>query len=262
MSGGGAPGRVLVVNAGSSSLKLSVLDESEEVVEKHEIDHWDDGDASVLDDVAGGWEFDAVGHRVVHGGGEFTEATVVDDEVRARIERLTSLAPLHQPRALAGIDAAREAFGDRPSVACFDTGFHASLSPAASTYAVPAAWRDRWPLRRFGYHGLSHAYAARRTADLLERPVEGFRVVTCHLGAGASLCAVSDGRSVDTTMGFTPSRDWSWRPAPARSTRVGAVAAARGRSRGRRGERRPGARLRDEGAGRDVGPGPAAPASG
>lgn len=204
MSGGGAPARVLVVNAGSSSLKLSVLDESEEVVEKHEIDHWDDGDASVLDDVAGGWEFDAVGHRVVHGGGEFTEATVVDDEVRARIERLTSLAPLHQPRALAGIGAAREAFGDRPSVACFDTGFHASLSPAASTYAVPAAWRDRWPLRRFGFHGLSHAYAARRTADLLERPVEGLRVVTCHLGAGASLCAVSDGRSVDTTMGFTP----------------------------------------------------------
>jgi acetate kinase len=200
----GTSGRVLVVNAGSSSLKLSVLDESDELVERHEIDHWDDGDASVLDDVAGGWEFDAVGHRVVHGGGEFTSATVVDDPVRSQIEALTSLAPLHQPRSLAGIDAAREAFGDRPSVACFDTGFHASLSAAASTYAVPVAWRERWPVRRFGFHGLSHAYAARRTADLLGRSVEGLRVVTCHLGAGASLCAVSDGRSVDTTMGFSP----------------------------------------------------------
>jgi acetate kinase len=195
--------RVLVVNAGSSSLKLSVLDEDGEIVEQHDVEKWD-GDASMLDDVAGSWVFDAVGHRVVHGGGEFTRATQVDDEVRSRLDALTSLAPLHQPRALAGIDAARETFGDRPSVACFDTAFHAGMPAAAATYAVPGTWRERWPVRRFGFHGLSHAYAARRTAELLGRPVQGLRVVTCHLGAGASLCAVSGGQSVDTTMGFTP----------------------------------------------------------
>ena len=202
-SGGGSAERVLVVNAGSSSLKLSVLDRDDAVVAKHEIDHWDDGDASVLHEVAGGWSFDAVGHRVVHGA-EMTEPVVVDDAVRGQIEALTSLAPLHQPRALAGIDATRKAFGDVPSVACFDTAFHGTMPAAAATYAVPAAWRERWPLRRFGFHGLSHAYAARRTAALVGRPVEELRIVTCHLGAGASLCAVSGGRSVDTTMGFTP----------------------------------------------------------
>jgi len=91
-----------------------------------------------------------------------------------------------------------------PHVACFDTAFHATLPPAASTYAIPRDWRDRWPLRRYGFHGLSHAYASRRAAELLGSPVEGLRIVTCHLGAGASLAAVSSGRSVDTTMGFTP----------------------------------------------------------
>jgi acetate kinase len=195
---------VLVVNAGSSSLKLSVLDAADEVVERHEVEHWDDGDASLLESVAGGWSFGSVGHRVVHGGGAFTGAVVVDDETRSRIDGFTSLAPLHQPRALAGIDAARRAFGDRPSVACFDTAYHSTLPPAASTYAVPAEWRERWPVRRFGFHGLSHAYAARRTAALLDRPASSLRLVTCHLGAGASLCAVSGGRSVETTMGFTP----------------------------------------------------------
>jgi acetate kinase len=200
---GTSAGRVLVVNAGSSSLKLSVLDESDSIVEKHEIDHWDDGDASVLHSVAGDWSFDAIGHRVVHGA-EMTDPVVVDDAMRSQIEALTSLAPLHQPRALAGIDAARKAFGDVPSVACFDTAFHGTMPAAAATYAVPAAWRERWPLRRFGFHGLSHAYAAQRTADLLDRPLGSLRIVTCHLGAGASLCAVDGGRSVDTTMGFTP----------------------------------------------------------
>jgi acetate kinase len=195
---------VLVVNAGSSSLKLSVLDAADEVVERHEVEHWDDGDASLLESVAGGWSFGSVGHRVVHGGGVFTGAVVVDDETRSRIDGFTSLAPLHQPRALAGIDAARRTFGDRPSVACFDTAYHSTLPPAASTYAVPAEWRERWPVRRFGFHGLSHAYAARRTAALLDRPASSLRLVTCHLGAGASLCAVSGGRSVETTMGFTP----------------------------------------------------------
>ncbi len=195
--------RVLVVNAGSSSLKLSVLDEGDEVVERQDLERWDGGAADVTE-AAAGWDFDAIGHRVVHGGLGLTEAVVVDDAVRARIEALTDLAPLHQPRALAGIDAMRRAFPDTISVACFDTAFHAGLPLAAATYAVPADWRERWPIRRFGFHGLAHAYASRRAAELLGRPVGQLRTVTCHLGAGASLCAVRGGLSIDTTMGFTP----------------------------------------------------------
>ena len=145
---------------------------------------------------------DAVGHRVVHGGPDLREATVLDDEVLAAIEAVTPLAPLHQPRALAGIRAVQAALPGVPAVACFDTAFHTTLPPAAATYALPEDWRRRWPLRRFGFHGLSHQYAVRRAPELIGRPVR--RIVTCHLGAGASLCAVRDGRSVDTTMGFTP----------------------------------------------------------
>jgi acetate kinase len=143
-----------------------------------------------------------VGHRVVHGGPDLTEATLLDDDVVAQLEALTPLAPLHQPRALAGIRAVQAALPGVPAVACFDTAFHATLPPAAATYALPEEWRRRWPLRRFGFHGLSHQYAARRATELLGAPAR--RIVTCHLGAGASLCAVLDGRSVDTTMGYTP----------------------------------------------------------
>ena len=145
---------------------------------------------------------DAVGHRVVHGGPDLREATILDESVFATIEAVTPLAPLHQPRALAGIRAVQAALPGVPVVACFDTAFHATLPAAAATYALPEDWRRRWPLRRFGFHGLSHQYAVRRAADLLGGLPP--RMVTCHLGAGASLCAVLDGRSVDTTMGFTP----------------------------------------------------------
>ena len=198
--------RVLVVNAGSSTLKLSVV----------EADGRSSG-ARTLETIAGGLaprvlaeelaalgEVSAVGHRVVHGGESFRDATRVDDGVLARLRSLTTLAPIHQPRSLAALDAVRAALPDVPHVACFDTAFHATLPPAASTYAIPRAWRERWPLRRYGFHGLSHAYASRRTAELLGLPIEGLRIVTCHLGAGASLAAVTSGRSVDTTMGFTP----------------------------------------------------------
>ncbi|MDA8321434.1 MAG: acetate/propionate family kinase, partial [Actinomycetota bacterium] len=116
-----------------------------------------------------------------------------------------TLAPLHQPRALAGLDATAAALPDLRQVACFDTAFHASLPAEAATYALPADWRDRFSLRKYGFHGLSHGYAARRAAELLGvTDPGGFRVVTCHLGAGSSLAAVSGGRSVETTMGFTP----------------------------------------------------------
>ena len=145
---------------------------------------------------------DAVGHRVVHGGLDLREATVLDEAVLTTIEALTPLAPLHQPRALAGMRAVQAALPGVPAVACFDTAFHATLPPAAATYALPEDWRRRWPIRRFGFHGLSHQHAARRAGELLGGLPA--RVVTCHLGAGASLCALLDGRSVDTTMGFTP----------------------------------------------------------
>ncbi|MHB1775799.1 MAG: acetate/propionate family kinase [Acidimicrobiales bacterium] len=197
--------RVLAVNVGSSSLKLSVLDDDELVTAETLPAPTDSFDGDRLAAVVGGHRpFDAVGHRIVHGGAELTAAVLVDDDVRRRLEALVDLAPLHLPRSLAGLDAVGRLLPDVPAVACFDTAFHATLPAAAATYALPAEWRRRWPLRRFGFHGLSHAWAAQRVADLLDRPVSTLRTVTCHLGAGASLAAVAGGVSVDTTMGFTP----------------------------------------------------------
>src|SRR5215472_3654339 len=206
-----APERVLVVNAGSSSLKLSVVDQDGASSDEHEIQRWDGSpDAPALLAYLGQLADcarppQAVGHRVVHGGTLYTTATVLDDAVKAGIAGLTSLAPLHQPRALAGIEAASSALGSVPQVACFDTSFHATMPAEASTYPLPAAWRSTFGLRKFGFHGLSHSYAARRAAEMLEiTKLQQFRVVTCHLGAGSSLAAVQGGRSVETTMGFTP----------------------------------------------------------
>jgi len=195
---------VLVVNAGSSTLKLSVLDDADAVVAAADVDAWDGQDTSALDKVieqAGAP--DAIGHRVVHGGPDMRGPVVIDAEALATIEALTPLAPLHQPRALAGIRAATALLPGVPAVACFDTAFHATLPAAAATYALPPAWRELG-VRRYGFHGLSHEWASRRAAELLGRPVEELRLVTAHLGAGASLCAVAGGKSVDTTMGFTP----------------------------------------------------------
>jgi acetate kinase len=197
--------RVLVVNAGSSSLKLALL-EDEQLVEA---DTLQAEDGRVEQAAIRRWadrygEVDAVGHRVVHGGTEFVEPVRVDDRVVDRLRALTALAPLHQPRSLAALDVVTAALPDVPAVACFDTAFHARIPAAAATYALPKEWRERWDLRRFGFHGLSHEYASRRAAELAGRGGDGFRVVTCHLGAGASLAAVRDGVSIDTTMGFTP----------------------------------------------------------
>jgi acetate kinase len=180
--------RVLVVNAGSSSLKVDLVDDGQAVGTY-------DGLPVVPPRV------DAVGHRIVHGGPDLVQPVVIDGDVERRLRDLVALAPLHQPKSLAGLDAARRLLPDVPHVACFDTAFHATLPTAARTYALPSAWRQRWGVRRYGFHGLSHAWAARRAAELAPG---SRRVVTCHLGAGASLAAVLDGRSVDTTMGFTP----------------------------------------------------------
>ena len=195
--------RVLVVNTGSSTLKLSVLDD-DRTVASTTITDWDE-DAGAIKSFAGEiGTIEAVGHRVVHGGTRFTDPVVVDDAVVAQIDELRTLAPLHQQRSLAGIDAARQALPGIPQIACFDTAFHSTIPRAAYTYALPSEWRAGWPLRRFGFHGLSHAYASRRAAELADRPIEELRIVSCHLGAGASLCAIEHGRSIDTTMGFTP----------------------------------------------------------
>jgi len=185
--------RVLVVNAGSSSLKLSVLDGDDAV--------WAGTEVSDAISVGG---LEAVGHRIVHGGSEFVQPVRIDEQVVRKLEALTDLAPLHQPKSLEALANVSAALPDLPAVACFDTAFHARMPAAASTYALPADWRERWQIRRYGFHGLSHAYAAARAAELAGRPLTELRIITCHLGAGASLAAVRDGVSVDTTMGFTP----------------------------------------------------------
>jgi acetate kinase len=197
---------VLVVNAGSSSLKLRLLGEDNDVLASADLATLSDETSAraLAEWVHDHGPVDAVGHRVVHGGFHFTGPTLIDRRVVEQLHALVDLAPLHQPMSLTGIDAVTAALPTTPAVACFDTAFHAHLPPAAATYAIPGEWRRRWGLRRFGFHGLSHAYASRRAADIADRDPATLRVVTCHLGSGASLAAVVGGRSVDTTMGFTP----------------------------------------------------------
>ncbi len=197
--------RVLVVNAGSSSLKLQLLD-GETLVAEQTVARWEHADEldalqRFIETIDG---VDAVGHRVVHGGTRFSGPVLIDDGVVEYLVSITDLAPLHQPKAVAAIRELRRVLPSIPQIACFDTAFHTTIPPAAATYAVPAQWNARWNLRRYGFHGLSHSYAANRAAQLLGRDVAALRIVTCHLGAGASLCAVKYGVSVDTTMGFTP----------------------------------------------------------
>ncbi len=199
--------RVLVVNAGSSSLKLRLIGSDDSVefsrdLTAHHGSFDRDSLAAEVSSIAG--EVDVVGHRVVHGGTRFTAAVVIDRAVEPALRDLTELAPLHQPRSLAGIDATADLLPGVVQVACFDTAFHATMPEVATTYAVPPDWRERLGVRRYGFHGLSHAYASRRAARLLGRDPEELRVVTCHLGAGASVTAVMHGESIDTSMGFTP----------------------------------------------------------
>jgi acetate kinase len=198
--------RLLVVNAGSSSLKLSVLDPDGCVAASGTVERWQgeghtDPVAAFLDEHGA---VDAVGHRVVHGGPRHSGPVVLDPLVVSYLWSISHLAPLHNPRALHGIRVVEELLPDVPQVACFDTTFHATLPPEARTYALPREWNSRWQLRRYGFHGLSHAYATRRGAELVGSEPGALRIVSCHLGAGASLAAVRDGVSADTTMGFTP----------------------------------------------------------
>ena len=206
--------RVLAVNAGSSSLKLSVVEDGGAsgwgtvATETLPAPGGQLDQGPLRDILSAHSPIDAVGHRIVHGGTEFTQPVLVDARVVGRLEALTDLAPLHQPKSLRGLEVVSKLLPKVPAVACFDTAFHATIPLAAATYALPPQWRRRWDLRRYGFHGLSHAWASRRAGEmLLPNSGEGPRtlsVVTCHLGAGASLAAVANGKSVDTTMGFTP----------------------------------------------------------
>lgn len=232
----GLAGVVLVINAGSSSLKYDLIDvasgasQASGIVERigeqsslarHSVGgevHREEGrcqdHGAAFELVLGafaahgpdlaGVELAAVGHRVVHGGAQFSAPTRIDDEVEATIERLIPLAPLHNPANLEGIRVARTHFPDVPQVAVFDTAFHQTLPPHAYTYAINRVWREEHRVRRYGFHGTSHAYVSRRAAELLGRAVTEANVIVLHLGNGASATAVAGGRSVDTSMGLSP----------------------------------------------------------
>jgi acetate kinase len=148
-------------------------------------------------------EIDVVGHRIVHGGKDFEEATVITPEVKSAIARMSVFAPLHNRAELEGIEISEKRFGDVPQVAVFDTGFHRRLPDSAAVYPGPYEWLAQG-IRRYGFHGINHQYCAERAAQFLDRDVNSLKLVTCHLGNGCSLAAIRHGRSVDTTMGFTP----------------------------------------------------------
>lgn len=230
--------KVLVINAGSSSLKYQLLDpDTREVLAKglcerigidghlkHTPTDRDVFDADmdmpthaeaiklVLDIlqhnhygvISSVDEIDAVGHRVVHGGEEFTASVIIDGRVMKALEDCVPLAPLHNPANITGIRACQQVMPGKPMVAVFDTAFHQTMPPKAFMYAVPYRWYADNKVRRYGFHGTSHAYVSKRAAIMMGRPVEELRLVSCHLGNGASTCSIKFGQSVDTSMGFTP----------------------------------------------------------
>ncbi len=160
--------------------------------------------AFALQEASLGFQIVAVGHRVVHGGTSFRESFVIDQRVRDAIAKLASLAPLHNPPALAAMEAAAAALPDLPQVAMFDTAFFADFPPQAYLYPVPYEWFTDWGIRRFGFHGISHQYCSQRAAQMLGRPISELRLVVCHLGNGCSASAIAGGKANSTTMGFTP----------------------------------------------------------
>jgi acetate kinase len=234
----GKPMNVLVLNAGSSSLKYQFInmdtekvitkglcervgigesfhkhgiDINERVISLYLADHHDAVKAVLealvhpeygsIQDLS---EIHAVGHRVVHGGDYFSESIIINDEVIARIDECSSLAPLHNPAALAGIRACRSLMPDMAQVAVFDTAFHQTMPPKVYRYPLPNEYYEKHRIRRYGFHGTSHRYVAERTAAVLEQPLASLRLITCHLGNGCSLAAIDRGVSIDTSMGFTP----------------------------------------------------------
>ena len=221
---------ILVVNCGSSSLKYQVLDMTDESVlckgnaekiglEDSFIGHKKDGKTTnvkvyckdhtaafknVLKILTSLDEIGAVGHRVLHGGAKFACSILVDDEVLKAIEECIPLGPLHNPANLMGIKACMEAMPGLKNVAVFDTAFHQTMAPSSYMYGLPYEYYTKYGIRKYGFHGTSHRFVARRTAEFLGRPQEGLKIISCHIGSGASICAIKDGKCVDTSMGLTP----------------------------------------------------------
>ena len=230
---------VLVINCGSSSLKFQLIDsDSEKVLAKgicarigikgslityqptggeKEVSNIDmpthheaidavikaltNKETGVIDDMS---EVKAVGHRVVHGGEYFSKATLVDDDVIKKIEECNYLAPLHNPANIIGIKACMNLMPDTPNVVVFDTAFHQTMPESAYLYAIPRKYYDENKIRRYGFHGTSHSFVSKRVAEIMNKPYDELKTIVCHLGNGASICAVDGGKSVDTSMGFTP----------------------------------------------------------
>ncbi|WP_130806873.1 acetate kinase [Senegalia massiliensis] len=231
--------KVLVINCGSSSLKYQLIDMSNEevlakglaerigiegarvkhkptgkeevLIEKPMSDHKkaieivlnalvdsDHGAISSMD------EINAVGHRVVHGGEKFSESVIIDDNVLKAIEECSELAPLHNPPNIMGIKACQELMPNTPMVAVFDTAFHQTMPESSYIYPIPYEMYEKYGIRRYGFHGTSHKYVANRAADMLGKDIKDLKIVTCHLGNGASVAAVKNGKSIETSMGFTP----------------------------------------------------------
>ena len=202
---------LLILNAGSSTLKFSQFEAhalkllaSGEV--RWEAKNKDESAAvsSVVKSIGPSPKISAVGHRVVHGGTKFQESVVIDKEIKKELAVLNDIAPLHNPPALNVIKAAQSVFSNVPHVAVFDTAFYSSLKPHRYIYPLPYKWFSEWGIRRFGFHGISHAYCARRAAEILNRDLSGLNLITCHLGSGCSATAIQEGKPVSTTMGFTP----------------------------------------------------------
>jgi len=232
--------KVLVINAGSSSLKYQLFDMTDErvlakglcerigidghITHKPQLEGKQvfDADVSLPDHAAAialmmekmmcpecgvisdASEISAVGHRVVHGGEHFSASSLVTEQVLQAIEDCIPLAPLHNPANITGITACKTVLGDIPQVAVFDTAFHQTMPEQAYTYAIPHKYYDEYKVRRYGFHGTSHSYVADRAAKMLGKPIEELKLISCHMGNGSSVCAIDSGKSVDTSMGFTP----------------------------------------------------------
>jgi len=234
--------KILVLNYGSSTVKFQFFDITEQkkeflakgLVEHPGIEEWiltyytkdkekiieifDDEDVSTvvgdiiikfLNDkkygsISSSSEIEAVGHRIVHGGEFFSQSVIVTNEVKQKIRECISFAPLHNPYHLRGIEETEEVLSNIPQVVVFDTAFHSTMPNYAFIYALPFNYYEKYGIRRYGFHGTSHKYVSNRTAELIGQPIEKLKIITCHLGNGASVCAVKYGKSVDTSMGFTP----------------------------------------------------------
>ncbi len=230
--------KILVLNCGSSSLKYQLLDmDTEKVLCKgyfEKIGHYDsfvthkvNGEKYRYDVIARDHsdaikfvlkqftdpkypvissldEIDGIGHRVVHGGEQFAEAVIIDDKVKQGIENAVKFAPLHNPAHLQGIKACEKNLPGKPNVAVFDTAFHQTMEKEKYLYPIPYEYYEKYGIRKYGFHGTSHKYVSHRIAELLNKPLEDLKIINCHIGQGASLCAIQGGKSVDTTMGLTP----------------------------------------------------------